>query len=367
MQSPFGRDRGIGRYLVELALALDRLPSRHLSGYVIQPGTPIDERLSGLDRTRRLFDPLSAKAFGAGAYHIGSAFELGMGLEAVWLPWLQRAGVPLMVTLYDLIPLLFPSRYLRTRSLQGRYRERIEVVRRAERVLAVSKCTAADAIRVLNIPSRRVVVVGAGVSDRFAKPMSVDVAFEASRRALPWLEPGFILHVGGADWRKNTGRLIEAYAKLPGRLTDAHQLVVACRLPVHHRLPLRARSVRRGVRRRVNLVGFVPDELLVHLYQSCGLFVFPSLYEGFGLPVAEAMACGAPTIVSDASCLPELVPNPEARFDGRSTEAILTALRRALESDSLREKFRLAGNRHDWNWAGVARRTEAVYAEVLQA
>jgi glycosyltransferase involved in cell wall biosynthesis len=141
--------------------------------------------------------------------------------------------------------------------------------------------------------------------------------------------------------------------------------VIVCRVlpPEQARLERRLRKL--GVADRVRFPGYLPDELLVALYQAAGLFVFPSLYEGSGLPIAEAQACGAPVIASRSSALVELVHDDEALFDPSDTGSMTATLERVLRDDALRARLgeRELAERHTWR--GVADRTAAVYDEVL--
>jgi glycosyltransferase involved in cell wall biosynthesis len=242
-----------------------------------------------------------------------------------------------------------------------RYQTRLELLRRADHVLAISQATAADAVDQLGISPNRVTVVGAGVSDRFRPATKRDVAVEAVRQALPSIQPGYVLYTGGIEPRKNIARLLDAYAGLSGTIRSRHHLVIVCRVLPEERLELERRLSELRLAGTVHFPGFVPDDQLLLLYQAAHLFVFPSLYEGYGFPVAEAIACGAPTIVSGTSALRELVPGQEAQFDPRSTTSIRDALERALTNDELRGRLRSRRLAASHTWPEVARRTVAVY------
>jgi len=366
IQSTAHGERGIARYLTELSRALERRHPESVARYLLDPQLAVPGTIEYLVGSGRLAFTDQASGEEASVYHVGSPFEY-VPLERVWPRWAHRLGLRLAVTLYDLIPHVFPEIYLTEPAVTAWYRSRLGLVRRADRVLAISEATARDAIERLGLPEERVVVVGAGVSEWFHPPASRAEALAGLRASQPRLEPGFVLYTGGIEPRKNIDRLLEAYAGLPEALRARHQLVVVCRVLPHERTKLDAQLRRLGVADRVLFPGFVPDEDLLRFYQAAELFVFPALYEGFGLPIAEAIACGTPVIASRSSALTELVTDEEALFDPLETTAIRATLERALSDDALRERLgsRRLGERHTWE--GVARRTAEVYAELAEA
>lgn len=233
------------------------------------------------------------------------------------------------VTLYDLIPLLFPDRYLREATVRARYKTRLELVKSADLVCAISESTRGDAIRELHLDPEKVHVIGGGVS-RFFRPSFTqreDARLVSSMR--PALNGQFIFTVLGEEWRKNVDRLVQAYMALPRRLRNQYQLVIGGQYSewAIQKIKSVLGNVDAG---RVVFTGCMDDELLRALYRTCSLFVFPSLYEGFGLPVAEAACCGARVITSNTSSLPEVLDSPLTTFDPYSVGAIAGAIERAL-------------------------------------
>jgi glycosyltransferase involved in cell wall biosynthesis len=314
------------------------------------------EPLTATGRLTRL-DAVSSNE--GDVYHVGSAFE-NVGIDRVWPPYARRGRMSLVITVYDLIPEVFPELYLQEALVRRRYRARLELIRHADRVLAISRATKADIVKRLGIPAARVTVAGGGVGDRFHRPESWEAAHATARQAVSELEAEYILYTGGIEPRKNVGRLLEAYAALPEDHRAAHQLVIVCRVVPEERARLDSELARLGISDRVLFPGYVADPELVALYQACHLFVFPSLYEGFGLPVAEAAACGAPVLVSGTSSLVELVPD-EAQFDPHDVKSITAALKRALVDESFRVRLR----QEDLpSWRDVAARTAEAYEDV---
>jgi glycosyltransferase involved in cell wall biosynthesis len=363
IQSRGHGQRGIARYLLELASQLQRMRPDPVAWYLLNPDLPVPATIEPLTHSGRLQFAESLPR--AAVYHVGSPIDLSVPLERLW-PAGARSAMHLLVTLYDLIPLLFREIYLGDPLTRLRYQTRLELLRRADHVLAISETTAADAVEQLGISPIRVTVVGAGVSDRFRPATRRDVAVEAVRQALPSIQPGYVLYTGGIEPRKNIARLLDAYAGLSVTIRSRHHLVIVCRVLPEERLKLERRLSELRLAGTVHFPGFVPDDQLLLLYQAAHLFVFPSLYEGYGFPVAEAIACGAPTIVSGTSALRELVPAQEAQFDPRSTTSIRDALERALTNDELRGRLRSRRLAASHTWPEVARRTVAVYEQVAK-
>jgi glycosyltransferase involved in cell wall biosynthesis len=364
IQSAAHGERGIARYLTELALALERWHPESVARYLLDPHLAVPGSIEPLAATRKLTFTDRADAAEASVYHVGSPFEF-IGLDRIWPGFAHRTGMRLAVTLYDLIPALFPEIYLARPEVNVWYRTRLGLLRRADRLLAISQATANDAIERLGLRDERVVVVGAGVSEQFHPPASRQGALSSLRERLPWLEDGYVLYTGGIEPRKNIDRLLEAYAGLTGELRRRHQLVIVCRVQPAERVILDAQLRRLGLTGQVHFPGFVPDEDLVRLYQAAELFVFPALYEGFGLPIAEAMASGAPVIAARSSSLTELVQDDEALFDPRETVSIRAALERALTDGGLREHLRSRKLDERHTWRGVAERTAETYEELI--
>jgi glycosyltransferase involved in cell wall biosynthesis len=230
------------------------------------------------------------------------------------------------------------------------------------RVLAASNATADDVVRHAGVARERVVVISLAPSERFQPHSDPSAALREAQSAVPRLRKGFIFYPGGMDRRKNIVRLLDAYAGLPDGLRRRHQLVVACYLTPHNRAEVDRMLEDFGVAEDVLFPGYVTDENLVLLYQSATLSVFPSLYEGYGLPVAEAIACATPVIASRTSSIPELIEDEEALFDPYDPHSIREKLSRALAEPSFLERLREARLPRRHSWPQAARDTAAAYA-----
>ena len=178
--------------------------------------------------------------------------------------------------------------------------------------------------------------------------------------------PPFLLFVGNLEHRKNLVRLIEAFRRLRDRRRIAHRLVL-CGKPGHGWGNIQAAIEKEGVQKAIDLPGFVSNEELAKLYRSADLFVFPSVYEGFGLPVLEAMACGTPVACSNATSLPEVGGGAVEYFDPYSVEDMEDAIERVLDSPDRQAEMRENGLRQAarFTWEECARKHVEVYRRVL--
>ena len=275
-----------------------------------------------------------------------------------------------MITLHDLVPLLYPEHYIEPLGAEGqRWMSRLGIVRAADHILAVSQSSAADAVELLECDENRITVIDAGTSTQMASMVvSREEAAKIVRSRFSDLRDGYLFYVGGGDWRKNVRGLIEAYGLLPARLRERHQLVITYRLSPRERRGLEELAAANGIpRSQLVLTGFVPDRELAALYRLCGLFVFPSLYEGAGLPILEAMACGAPVVGSSVSSVPEILGEHGATFDPSSAEEIAACLERTLDNPGELERLRGVSAQRvaHFTWERVARLSLEGYERAL--
>ena len=303
-QSPSYKGRGIARYSTELARALVQRHPELVNSIVIHPELGPPEGAEGLDEWLTSAPDWSE----ASVVHLSSVFEPEVPVRVYWPREALSNRLLMAVTLYDLIPDVFPGWYLEDPGLRRRWRCCREVVRAADAVFTLSESAKADTIGLLGVPERRVSVIGSGTAPEFRRPDSRSEAFKVAKQGVAGLRKGFIVYNGAFNPRKNVDNLLRAYASLPKDLVRRHQLVIVCDAPPLTRNHYLVMAKQLGVDKRLLIPGFVAEEVLVSLYQSAQLAVFPSLYEGYGLPVVESMACGAPTIAGDNSSLREILP-----------------------------------------------------------
>jgi glycosyltransferase involved in cell wall biosynthesis len=229
---------------------------------------------------------------------------------------------------------------------------------RIDHILTDSECSKRDLIGRLNVPSDCVTVVYPGVElERFCPSQG----YRGKQPSRP-----YVLCVAGSDPTKNVETLIDAFAKLPLTMRDRYDLVLAG--DFRRRPDLYERVRQAGIEKQTQFTGIVSDDRLKELYQRAMLFVFPSRYEGFGLPVLEAMACGCPVISSNASSLPEVVGDAAILLDPMDVEGFTREMVRVLSESDLRRDLRERGlaRAAQFSWDRTARETIAVYRELLQ-
>jgi glycosyltransferase involved in cell wall biosynthesis len=364
--------RGIARYVAEHALALLEVAPDTIDAVGLSPEVPLTPSAAPLERSGKAVWQTAERGpddVMPPIYHVMSPFEAEIDLDEIWPVWSRDAR--LVMTLYDLIPLIMREHYNADWGYMATaWIARLGLLGSAQQILTISQQTADDAMERLNIPPERITVIGSGVSDRLSSLVRTRDAAEALlRSALPKVRPGFILYVGGVDYRKNLEGAIRAYAELPAALRDAHQLVIACDLAGHLRFSLHTFALGLGIEsRNLVLTGFVEDRELAALYRACELFIFPSLYEGAGMPILEAMTCGAPVAASGTSAMPELLGDPAATFDPADPGDIARCMREVLDSPRMLEGLRRSSGEQAalHTWERVARRTTEGYERALE-
>ncbi len=366
-------ERGIARYVAEHSRALLEIAPELIGWIGLSDEVPLPESGGALlDSGKVAWHDKDHGPSGQapGIYHVMSPFEADFELDDVWPAW-SRERSRLVVTLYDLIPLIMRDQYNADWGYWATaWIARLGLMRSAHQVLTISQQTADDAMEHLRVPEERITVIDSGVSDHFSKLVSSRAEAESIlSEALPKVRPGFLLYVGGTDFRKNLEGAIRGYAELPPPLRDAHQLVIACNLAFLRRFNLRAFARKLGIEpRNFLLTGFVADRELAALYRACELFVFPSLYEGAGLPILEAMTCGAPVAASGVSAMPELLGDMRATFDPEDPADIARCLREILEDPALLDALRERSHQRAalYTWERVAKRTIEGYERALE-
>jgi glycosyltransferase involved in cell wall biosynthesis len=279
----------------------------------------------------------------------------------VWSPW------PTVVTVHDVIQFVLPE--YKWRKISRLYFALVSAgARRADAIITVSECSKRDIVKLLGLAPERIHVIGNGV-DASLFPVR-DAWLLAAVRERYGIGPRFIMYFGGFDLRKNVPRIIEAYARLPEVLRREYQLVIAGRYQYlgHPLYPDPRVTVRQlGLEGSVVFTGQIREQDKAPLYSAATVFAFPSLYEGFGMPVLEAMACGTPVVTSNVSALPEVAGDAGMLVDPYETSAIAHGLQELLESQSRRDELTRRGleRARYFTWSQVAEQTVRVYRQTL--
>jgi glycosyltransferase involved in cell wall biosynthesis len=358
---------GIGRYVTNLAWAMTPL---------LAP----DERLTILhDPAHRLPIETSASVqilpVAASPFSLAQQIELPRLLHSVGADLYHSAyflmpyapGAPTLLTVYDLIPLLFPRQSTLRARLLARWANRL-ALRASQRVIAISNATRGDFLAHFHLPADKIQAI----------PLAADPAFHprsretvAAARAHYGLPERYLLYLGSNKPHKNLVRLVEGWARLQPRSPvplagQSMPLVVAGAWDEHYP-EARHRAAALSLEGQVRWLGPVPETDLPALYSGALVFVFPSLYEGFGLPVLEAMACGAPVVCANSSSLPEVAGDAALLIDPLDPQDLERALLLALEDEGLRQKMREKGLKRaqSFSWLHTAQRSLEEYRTSL--
>ena len=363
---------GVGTYTRNIVRALGRL-DRETKYFLIGPPEKVAEigslpsnfhavPLLGNDTTIRSYFDFRAilKRLSCDLVHVPHLF---------WLP--RNLPCPNVMTVHDLLEHMYRARnqsgfrrslhfFLTHRALQG-----------AARLFAVSNFTKSEVEKLFSIPGERIEVVYNAIDERFLRGH----ASEADRQLLAeryLVNHPFLLYTGRISPHKNVVRIIEAFSALKAELEKEAMfpglklIVIGDELSKHP--DLRRTVVRSRMQNDVRFLGFVPIEVLRIFYDAAKIFVFPSLYEGFGLPPLEAMAHGTPVVTSNTSSLPEVVGSAAVLVNPENVFEIMRALHRVLLDQSLRDKLKERGYEQAkrFSWDASARQILRVYQEVAE-
>jgi len=261
----------------------------------------------------------------------------------------------LTATVHDMTCWLMPE--LHPEANRRADRTFAEILKRADAVIAVSESTRYDAVRVLGLAPEKITVIHSGISDAFFD-VPTDAVWKVKERYR--LRRPFVLFVGTIEPRKNLDTLLDAYTSLESSLRDVFDLVVAGPAGWAPRETMERLK-------KVRYLGYVPEPDLAPLTAAAAVFAYPSLYEGFGFPVAQAMAAGVPVITSNVSSLPEVTGSAALLVDPRSTWELRNALRRLLQSPDLRAERGELGRHHarEFRWDVCAAKSLLFFEGVL--
>jgi glycosyltransferase involved in cell wall biosynthesis len=355
-------ETGNETYIVQLAEALGRL-----GGYDYRLYTPVPEAIPP--------QVLSSPSVSVRAFANVPSF--------VRIPWLYprlarrdelrllhmsyvappRLPGPLVLSIHDVSSRVYPAFFSpRVRLLLG-----LLVgpgVRRAARIITISESAKRDIVRFYRVRPGRIVVTHLAAGSQFSPQSDREVSRVRQAYSLP---SRYILAVGNRQPRKNLPRLVQAFAGLAADMPDLTLVIAGQSGWQGSDVESAVRD--RGIGGRVRFTGFVPDADLPALYSGAEIFCYPSLYEGFGLPPLEAMACGTPTVTSNTASLPEVVGDAAMTVDPTSVEQITFALKSLLESQDMRLDYARRGMARAAlvSWERTARLTRDVYAAVSGA
>jgi glycosyltransferase involved in cell wall biosynthesis len=270
--------------------------------------------------------------------HICSLFE-GFGDDAIVSIGAFETEAFVSISLYDIIPLIESDHYLTSNlAYSNFYRNKLDQFKSVDLFLAISESTRETVIKELKLQEQKVITIGTATDSKFEID-KID-SLEGERSSLPPNQKKpYILYTGGADHRKNLERLIEAFSILDSDLRYKYRLVFAGNISQgEKKILVNCAEKFELADDELQFTGYIGDKDLIQLYRNCALFVFPSWNEGFGMPVLEAMQCGAVVIGSNRSSIPDVIGFDEALFDPFNAASISKSISKALLDDNFRNK-----------------------------
>ena len=387
---------GIGRYSMSLAKAMLRLHSRHEFFLLLNSRLPnenliraefsdlmpqqniltfevpafvaADNNLPAHTRMAELIREKRIAEIDPDVVHIASLFE-GAGEDVVTSVGMLFPASRTAVTLYDLIPYLEQETYLTNQMLSDHYLNKFENLKRAGMILSISDFSRSEALENTDIPADHIVNISSAVDGQFA-PSAIDEASKLALLGKSGIDKPFLLFTGSFDSRKNHDRLVEAFAKIPLALRGKYQLVIIGKGTSDQLSRLRALGKEHGLAEQdLVFVGHVSDTDLIAFYSLCTLFVFPSLREGFGLPVLEAMACGVPAIGSNRTSIPEVIGRADALFDPEDVNDMSAKMFAVLSNKTFHGELAQHGldRAKHFSWTLSAERALAFFERKIEA
>jgi glycosyltransferase involved in cell wall biosynthesis len=356
-------DFGIGTYIRNLL--------RHLSRLDRQTEFVVFCRPEDRDALGSLGENFRAVAEASANYSVGEQLRIPLALrrEGVTLFHAPHYVLPPLVrcrsvvTIHDCIHLMFPQ-YLPNRVALHYARTSIRLAaRRATRVMTVSESSKRDILKFVDAPPDKIDVIYNAYDERFGvEPREEDVVRVRERYQL---HDEFVLYAGNVKPHKNLERLIQAFNLVRKRGLD-HLKLVLIGDEISKYAALRRAVHQHQLHKYVRFLGYLPEETLAVMYRLAGVFVFPSLYEGFGLPPLEAMASGTPVVTSNLSSLPEVAGDAAVLVDPYDPAAIADGIEQVLTNEELRRDLRRKGlaRASQFSWEQSVRRVREIYAEV---
>ncbi len=357
------RDYGIGTYVRNLLRHLSRIDTT--TEYVLLC------RPADCEIVEELGDNFRAVAEPSPAYSVREQFTIPLDLRRERVDLFHAphyvlpplTPCPSIVTIHDCIHLRFPQ-YLPNRLGYAYARASLWIAaHRSARILTVSEASKRDILRYFRVPERKIAVIYNAIDERFDQ-IPTPQEIERVRERYQLNDP-YVLYAGNIKPHKNLERLIEAFHALRRHGFDQVKLLIIGD-EISKYATLRRAVHRYKLHKHVRFFGFVPDQTLAILYRLAKVFVFPSLYEGFGLPPLEAMASGTPVITSNVSSLPEVVGDAALLIDPYEPDALADAMARVLTDTALQEDLRRKGYARvrEFSWERSVRRVREIYEEV---
>ena len=265
--------------------------------------------------------------------------------ERTFLSEKRLGKKPLVITVHDMINEYYGEDCLDVIAIKK------ELILRADKVIAITENTKKDILKYIDVDANKIEVVYHGANDLIEE-----------QKPITFNNRPFILFVGARSGYKNFSNFIKAFAILANQNKDIDVVCTGKKFTKDEISYFKELKIEN----RISQI-FATDAELTYLYKNCCLFIFPSLYEGFGLPILESMSCGAPTLLSNSSCFPEIAGDSAIYFDGTCADSILDTISKVLTDDSLKTELRIKGYKRvkGFTWEKTAQKTLSLYKELM--
>lgn len=271
-------------------------------------------------------------------------------------------NIKTIITMYDLIPILFPKQYFQNKLAEDWYFQRLEQAKKAAKIITISKSSKKDIEHILKIPSEKIKVIYGGIDQRFKviKKQKIEEVLKVYKIRGP-----YILTVSTHSFHKNISRIFQAFKEYIKEHEETF-LVVVCKLIPSEKKDWLNQLKMLGIEKKVILTNFVKDDGLPAIYSGAEFLLFPSLYEGLGLPILEAQACGCPVITSNISSMPEVAGKGAILVDPYNINDIVKAMVKCQIPNTKLQMIRVGlKNIKRFSWKMAAKEVLEVYREVI--
>lgn len=294
--------------------------------------------------------------------HIMSTAESYASDLPVTNTYVDRLNAMVCTTIYDFIPLHFPEHYFSNSNFKKEYFRQLKTLYHSDKLFAISESTRIDAVNMLGIDPRKVITIHGGTSKNFFK-LDGDSKKEINQIKKKFsIKKRFVLYTGGIEFRKNIEKSIIAFSKIGKELLEDTSYVIVCEILEPDKKRLNELAQKHGIKNNVIFTNYIPDKMLNVLYNCCDVFIFPSLIEGLGIPVLEAMKCEAPVIGSNSSSIAELIKEKQFIFEPNEHEMASLIIKVLTDEEFKRKCIKNAIKQSgSYSWENSAQKVLTTY------
>jgi len=277
--------------------------------------------------------------------------------------YIDRLNSLVCTIIYDLIPLNYPEHYFSNPDFKTEYFKSLKILYHSDLLFSISDSTREDVINILGINPKKIISIKGAPSNNFYRIENVSENEIQKIKKKYGIKRQFILYTGGIEFRKNIESSIIAFSKINKEKLTHTSYVIVCEINPPDKLRLNQLAKQHNIEDNLILTGYIPDEELNLLYNNCDGFIFPSLIEGLGIPILEAMKCGAPIIGSNTSSIIELIKEQEFTFNPSNQAEITSLINKILEDESfkLRSKRNSLDQSKNYTWDIVSKKAISAY------